>query len=31
MELFMYLDEEQIKPFIGLEKYNEQGKDLKTF
>ena len=27
----MYLDEEQIKPFIGLEKYNEQGKDLKTF
>lgn len=27
----MYLKEEEIVPFMGLEKYNEQGKDLKTF
>ena len=27
----MYLNEEEIVPFLGLEKYNEQGKDLLTF
>lgn len=27
----MYLNEEEIVPFMGLEKYNEQGKDLLTF